>query len=605
MGYKQISDYGVIGDKYSAALVGIDGSIDWACFPRFDSPSAFAAILDDAKGGRFRIEPVEKYESNQSYLPNTNVVCTRFTTANGTVELVDFMPIGNSDGTKGVPHEVHRQVRCVAGTMKLACLFQPRFDYARVDTALREVPGGVLATGGEESMVLSTGVPLTAHADHAVGSFTLGDGESATFILGYQKQDAEALDGPSSARALVSTCAYWQEVSRRVQYHGPWEDRVVRSVLLLHLLMYNTSGATVAAPTMSLPERIGGERNWDYRYSWLRDSAFTWEILSRVGDRSETRHFFTWLYHQCGVTGDRTSTVYGIHPDSDLTELTLDHLEGYMGSGPVRVGNGAAGMHQLDVYGEVIIAIATYLNRTDQIDPETWAIVEHFARIVCRDWHLRDQGVWEVRGAPHHVVYSKVMCWAALDRAAKLSRSFNLGDPKEADEWERTAAVIKAEVLEKGWSKSKQAFSQYYGTDELDAANLVIPLVGFLPGDDPRVLSTIRQIRMELAQGPLVHRYHTSTGVDGLSGGEGAFTMLSFWLIGALVYAGEVDEATSLFEEILGYSNHLGLLSEMVDPASGRALGNFPQAFSHVGLIHTARNLALAMASQGAEQKSA
>ena len=466
---------------------------------------------------------------------------------------------------------------------------------------VRAIAGGVKATGGGDSMLLSTNVPLTVDADQAEGSFTLQSGETETFVLSYKKGRAKRVDGFSSDRALAATCTYWEEVSSRIHYDGPWKDSVVRSALLLHLLRYNTSGATVAAPTTSLPELIGGERNWDYRYSWLRDSAFTWDVLCRVGDHSEMPRFFKWLFHQCEVAGGQTDIVYGIHPDSDLREQTLDHLEGYKRSGPVRIGNGAAGMHQLDIYGEVIIAIATYMRRTGDVEPSAWAIVEHFAGVVCRDWQLTDQGVWEVRGRPRHFVYSKVMCWAALERAAALARAFDIGDPDAVAEWDRTAEAIKAEVLDKGWSQKKQAFSQYYGTDELDAANLIMPMVGFLPGDDPRVLSTVRKIREELAQGPLVRRYHTSTGVDGLSGEEGAFTMLSFWLIGALLCAGEVDEAKSLFEEILGHSNHLGLLSEMVDPASGEALGNFPQAFSHVGLIHTARNLTYAMARQGSE----
>lgn len=601
MTYKRISDYGVIGDTYSAALVGIDGSIDWACFPRFDSPSVFAAILDETKGGCFSINPVGDYRVKQRYLLNTNILSTTFTTETGQAELLDFMPVTFGSQPGRCPHQIHRLVRCTSGSVELASLFKPRFDYARANTKVTPQRNGILAKSRNDSIALSTDISLQVNGNQAQGCFTLHGGETATFVLAYGRRCTYPVHNFDTAAALARTQTYWQGVAEKVRYSGPWKDNVVRSCLLLHLLMYNTTGATVAAATTSLPEKIGGQRNWDYRYSWLRDSAFTWEILYRLGDHRETRNFFNWLLHQCQITTNGTGIVYGIDPLSDLRERTLGHLEGYKGSRPVRIGNGAATMFQMDIFGEVILSIATYHKYGGDIDRKVWSIVEHFARVVCRDWRRTDRGIWEVRGRARHFVYSKVMCWAALDRAVALARALGLGQPKEVAEWEDTAKVIKADILTKGWSNRVQAFTQAYGSDNMDAANLMIPLTGFLPGDDPRVLSTIRRIREELSRGALVNRYHTSTGVDGLSGDEGAFTMLSFWLIGALLYAGEVEEARVLFEEILSYSNHLGLFSEMVDPETKELLGNFPQAFSHVGLIHTARNLAAALGAENYE----
>ena len=595
MTYKPISDYGVIGDTHSAALVGKDGSIDWACFPRFDSASVFAAILDDAKGGRFSIRPSGASESQQRYLPDTNILATTFATDTGEVELLDFMPPRNGSTRTGPPHQIHRQVRCLAGLMELDWLFQPRFDYARAKTAMSRRPYGVLATAGDESVALSTDAPLANDGDTSQGRLRLLRGEAATFVLAYGRQNVLPVEKFQSAQALELTKRHWQDVTEHIEYEGPWRDDVVRSFLLLHLLIYEPTGAVVAAPTTSLPEEIGGERNWDYRYGWLRDSAFTMDILYRLGDRNEGKKFFNWLVDECHATIERTRIVYGIDRTTDLRERSLTHLEGYRGSQPVRVGNGAANMLQMDVFGEVILSIDTYHKQGGKIDERAWEIVESFARQVSKDWKKPDRGVWEIRGRAHHFVYSKVMCWAALDRAAGMARALRRGRPDEVAEWERTADTIKAEVLTKGWSEEKQAFRQAYDNDDMDAANLVIPFVGFLAGDDPRVVSTVRRIRDELSQGALVHRYDNDTGVDGLSGGEGAFVMLSFWLIGALLSAGEVEEAKTLFEEILGYSNHLGLFSEMVDLETRETLGNFPQAFSHIGLLHTARNLTVAL----------
>lgn len=599
MPYKPISDYGVIGDMHSAALVGIDGSIDWACFPRFDSPSVFAAILDDNKGGRFSIAPVGECQHRQRYLRNTNILATTFTTDSGEAELLDFMPISGGNRPGESPHEIHRLARCTTGTVELRCLFQPRFDYARAQTTLRTNQYGTVATGHNESIALSTDISLTVDGNQAEGYFTLHEGETATFVLSYGERRVFPVHHFDTSTALIATQTHWQTMADEIQYHGPCKDMVVRSFLLLHLLMYSSTGAIVAAPTTSLPAKIGGQRNWDYRYSWLRDSAFTIGALYRLGDTLEAPHFFNWLLSRCDVTMGDTRIVYGIDPLSDLSEQRLDHLDGYKGSRPVRIGNLAVSQLQMDVFGEVIFSIAAYHKHGGHMSPEAWSIVESFAMVVCKNWHRPDRSIWEIRGHPRHFVYSKIMCWTALDQAVSMAHALGRGHTKEIREWERTADAIKTEILTQGWNQRKEAFTQAYESDHMDGANLIIPMVGILPNDDPRVLSTIQQIQDELSHGALVSRYQTATGVDGLPGDEGAFTMLSFWLIEALMHVGKVDEATEFFEEMIGYSNHLGLFSEMIDPSTKESLGNFPQAFSHVGLIHAAYTLTDALNMAG------
>lgn len=600
MAYKPISDYGLIGDTHSAALVGLDGSIDWACFPRFDSPSVFAAILDDAKGGRFQISPAGAYQSEQQYLPRTNILKTVFTVSEGQVEVVDFMPLteGSRPGHEFCPHEVHRVVRCVAGRVEMTCRFQPRLNYGRGRTRVKVGHHSALAKGNDQCLALSADVPLEPSDEGAVGRFTLAEGQEATFVLAYGRERPYPVANFATSARLARTRRYWEHTAKQVirqGYSGPWQEQVVRSVLALHLLIYRPTGAIVAAPTTSLPEAIGGERNWDYRYCWLRDAAWTLGVLYRLGDRKEGHQFFRWLLYQSKVTRGHTQILYGVDPTSDLRERTLRHLDGHRDSRPVRIGNGAARHFQLDVFGEVILSIATYKKYGGRLDKDAWSIVEHFAETICHDWRRKDRSIWEVRGPQQHFVYSKVLCWVGLDRALGLARSLGRGDPQSLRRWERTADRIKAEILTKGWSEEKQAFTQSYENEEMDASTLIIPFVGLLPGDDPRILSTVKRIRAELGQGALVRRYNTATTDDGLQGGEGAFTLLSFWLIGALLYTGHIEEAHRLFEELLGYANHLGLFSEMIDPGTGGALGNFPQAFSHIGLLHTARNLTAAL----------
>ena len=596
MAYKSISDYGLIGDMHSAALVGRDGSIDWCCFPRFDSPSVFAAILDSKKGGRFQIAPTEPYRVEQSYLPNTNVLSTVFKTPSGEATLLDFMPM--TEGTRpGIcPHEIHRLVRCNRGQVTLTCHFQPRFDYARAETLLQSSPNGVLAQGNGESMTLSTDVPLEVSRHKAKAQFTLREGEEAIFVLGYGRSRVAAAGRHGCDESLRRTKEYWEALADSISYEGLWRKQVIRSFLVLHLLIYNPTGPLIAAPTTSLPEEIGGERNWDYRYSWLRDSAFSLGVLYRLGDGREARRFINWLLYQCKVTSQQTRILYGIDPQSSLKEVTLDHLEGYRGSRPVRIGNGAARQRQMDVFGSVITSLNTFHRYGGYLSKEDWSLVESFAETVCQSWHIRDRSIWEVRGPSQHFVYSKIMCWTALNQAITLAQS--LGYEADIECWQGVADTIKAEVLTKGWSQRKQSFVQRYGSDTLDASNLMMPFVGFISPEDPRWQSTLKQTIEELGDGPFMRRYNVKETKDGLSGEEGAFTMLSFWLIGSLIYAGQIRKAREYFEEVLSCANHLGLFAEMIDPKTGEQLGNFPQALSHLGLIHTAKNLSAAIAQQ-------
>lgn len=593
MGHKRIEDYGLIGDSHSAALVGIDGSIDWCCFPRFDSPSVFAAILDDKKGGRFQISPIDTHSVRQEYIPNTNVLSTTFQTDQGEATLIDFMPLTEGSRPGQCPHEIHRILTCTRGTMTMQCQFLPRLDYGRARTRVTAARNGAVASGNGYSLTLSSQVPLVVRQSQAHASFVLQEGDAYSFVVSYGCRRPPAVKALHSDEKLQRTIRYWESLVDEINFQGPWRKEVIRSFLVLHLLVYAPTGAIVAAPTTSLPEEIGGERNWDYRYSWLRDTAFTLGILYRLGDMREAHQFMNWLIDQLKSTPGRTQILYGIDPQSDLDEVVLHHLKGYRNSPPVRIGNKAADQIQMDVFGEVISSIATYHRYGGYISNELWDLVSEFAQVVCDSWTRPDHGIWEVRGPLQHFVYSKVMCWVALDQAITMARE--LERPAPIEKWQETADIIKQEVLDKGWSERKQSFVQRYGSDTLDASNLLMAFEGFLPPDDLRIQSTIKATTEELAQGYFVRRYKTEETQDGLDGDEGTFTMLTFWLIGALLFSGQVRKALDLFQEFLNHANHLGLFSEMMDPATGEFLGNFPQAFSHIGLIHTARNLSQAL----------
>ena len=597
MGYLGIHDYGLIGDMHSCALVGLNGSIDWACFPRFDSPSAFAAILDDRKGGRFSIQPTARYSVRQRYLDETNILETTFTTDAGSIEVVDFMTPSRSDVVES-QHEICRIVRGISGEVPVRLLFQPRLDYARGVTEMRLEPNGVSARLGEYTMVLASEAPLELEsADdggrQAVAAMTVSAGQTLRFAAWYGIPYPPSVDSLNFDERLRHTQRHWAEIVSRMTYTGLWRTEVVRSFLALHLLMYEPTGAVIAAPTTSLPERIGGERNWDYRYTWLRDAAWTVGVLFRLGDREEGEAFLDWMVDRCWLGAERMQVLYGIVDDSDIQERELEHLEGYKGSKPVRYGNGAAFHRQLDVFGEVIGSLATYHRYHGRLSDQAWDLLRRFADLAAKTWHTPDRSIWEVRGPERHFVYSKVMCWLALDRAALLAETH--GYDGRVEQWRAEADKVREEILTKGWSAEKQSFVQHYDSDALDASALIMPFIGFLPPDDPRVKSTIKAVQAELAHGPFVRRYLTEETDDGLEGEEGCFYMLSFWLIGCLLIIGEADEARKMFDQVYGTRNHLGLFAEMIDPTTRTGLGNFPQAFSHIGFIHTARNLSEAI----------
>ena len=595
-------DYGLIGDMSSAALVGTDGSVDWLCLPRFDSPSVFAAILDQDIGGRFRIRPSGVYATTQSYVTDTNILETTFATSTGVVSVTDFMPIqdndrdGKPDRNPTNPPELHRIVRCFSGSVDMRCDYEPRHDYARAVPTFRAVSGNgsgsaVEADGGGQTMMMLSSIPLNESADGVAGTFTLSQGDTATFVMAYGSDRPGTLEHYRTQAKLELTRRYWQDLVAMMHYEGLWRDQVVRSFLVLHLMIYRGTGAIVAAPTTSLPETIGGSRNWDYRFSWLRDTSFAVDILYRLGDVYGADFYLQWLLEQCQLNTRRTRILYGITQESSLEEQVLEHLSGYENSRPVRIGNGAAEHLQMDVFGEVIASIHSLLVLHGELPEEAWDLVCSLAEDVVNNWHRRDRGVWEVRGGMQHFVYSKVLCWVAMDTAAYIAAAVE--QRRYYRRWSQVAYDIKTELLELGWSESKQAFRQHYASETLDASNLAIPFFGLIPGEDPRVRQNLDAIERELTDGPLVWRYLPEETDDGLDAQpEGAFTMLSFWLMGNLIYTGQMDKAFDYFNEMITRcSNHLGLFAEMFDPAVERQLGNFPQAYSHIGLIHTALNL--------------
>jgi GH15 family glucan-1,4-alpha-glucosidase len=604
MPYPEIEDHGIIGNLRTAALVAMDGSIDWFCLPRFDSPSVFGCILDDAKGGRFRIFPLDgKCTRQQHYWPSTNVLVTRFRSAHGGAEITDFMPMVALKQRAACP--LVRRVQATRGTVSFRLECQPAFNYGRDSHRVKIGSTGAIFQSKSLKLGLSSTVPLSKAAGHGVSAeFTLNEGESAAFLL--QMADADNQSPPDFTVAecetlLLRTVDYWLHWIAKCDYTGRWREMVRRSVLALQLLVYEPTGAIIAAPTTSLPERIGGERNWDYRCSWIRDSAFTLYALMRVGLTDEADRFMGWLETLCVQAvqdGGSLQTVYGIDGRLELTEETLDHWEGYRGSRPVRIGNAAYQQRQMDIYGELMDAVYLYNKYGTPISFDLWRHLRWMADWVCNNWQKRDSGIWEVRSGPQHFVYSKVMCWVALDRAIRLAlkRSF----PGDLHRWIVTRDRIYEQVLAKGWDAKRCSFVQYYGADILDASCLAMPLVFFMSPSDPKMTQTLDAICQPVSQGGLlsdgnVFRYNSHEAEDGLSSGEGTFNMCAFWLIEALTRAGKTDprrlhQAHLLFEKMLGQSNHLGLYSEEAG-LGGESLGNFPQGFAHLGMISAAFNL--------------
>jgi GH15 family glucan-1,4-alpha-glucosidase len=587
MAYRPISDYGVIGDMHSAALVSRDGSIDWLCFPRFDSPSVFAAILDDERGGCFAIRPAGEHRFSQAYLPDTNVLLTSFETDAGRATVTDFMPVAADIAVS--EHEVIRIVRCQSGHMVLDCVFQPRLDYGRGATRLAPASRGVVARNGEACLGLASPVPFDVREDTARATLALGAGESAAFVLHWDEQNPRPPAEYDIYGKLGDTEAYWRTVARDWHYHGRWAEAIKRSGLVLHQLLYAPTGAICAAVTTSLPEWLSSHRNWDYRYCWLRDAALTLDIFHRLGHAVDTSSFMAWLGNVSLASADGVQTVYGIGCETEVPEYILDHFEGYKSSSPVRIGNAAAQQLQLDIYGEVVLSFASFYRAGGHIGDALWALTESLVEAAVNNWRLPDHGIWEMRGERRHFVYSKLMCWVALDRGIRLAKA--LGKAVDLQRWQEAKRAIHRDVLARGWNERVGSFVQSYGSDALDASVLFMPMVGFLPINDPLVQSTILRVQQELSVNGLVRRYLPWQVDNGVGTDEGTFTMCTFWLIGCLIQLGRLDDAQRLFERVISLGNHVGLFSEMMDPHSGEFLGNYPQALTHIALIHTARNL--------------
>ncbi len=615
MGYQPIENYGVIGDLHTVALIGMNGSIDWLCFPNFDSPSIFAAMLDDQKGGRFQIAPTaDGITFKQLYWPETNVLVTRFLSTSGVGEITDYMPIDDKGRVEG-KHQLVRRVRVVRGSMPFRMVCQPAFNYARDQHKTQLYPEGACFQSPSLQVGLATEVPLKSDGKGAVtAEFTLGEDESAIFLLQAMPPGAGCGKPVAESREdelFQGTVNYWRRWLSQCRYKGRWREMVYRSALVLKLLTYHPTGAIVAAPTCSLPESIGGGRNWDYRYTWIRDAAFALYALMRLGFTEEAAKFMHWLEARCHERREDGSLqiMYGIDGRHELDEITLDHLEGYRGSRPVRVGNAASNQLQMDIYGELMDSVYLYNKYGSPISYELWVELRELLNWVCDNWRQPDDGVWEVRGGRQHFVYSKLMCWVALDRGLRLAdkRSF----PADRARWMKTRDAIYEEILEKGWNSKRQSFVQYYGCDCLDASSLIMPLVFFMSPTDPHMLKTIDAINRPPDKGGLVsnslaYRYNTQGGIDGLQGSEGTFNMCTFWLVEALTRAGRedkrrLDQAVLIFDKMLSYSNHLGLYAEETGPCA-EGLGNFPQAFTHVALISAAFNLDRALSSN--DQKS-
>jgi pentatricopeptide repeat protein len=588
----------------------MDGSIDWLCFPHFDSPSVFAAILDDEKGGRFGISPASgDFTCKQLYWPDTNVLITRFFSPDGVGEVTDYMPVGAPENGHG-HHQLIRRVKVVRSEMTFRMECFPAFDYAREEHEIEISDEGACFRSPQLSLDLTTSVPLEQQDSGVAAEITLQEEQTAMFVLREIEAGAGcgiSLSEPEAEELLRRTVEYWRRWLSQCTYTGRWRERVYRSALALKLLTFEPTGAIVAAPTCSLPESLGGERNWDYRYTWIRDAAFTLYGLLRIGFTEEAAQFMGWLESRCQHSNPDGSLqlMYGIDGRSDLTEETLDHLDGYRGSRPVRIGNGAYDQLQLDIYGELMDAVYLYNKHGDPISYDLWTRLRVLINWVCDNWQQKDEGIWEIRGGQRHFVYSKLMCWVAIDRGLRLAskRSF----PADRDRWLKVRDQIYEEIMERGWSAERKAFVQSYDDDTLDASNLIMPLVFFLSANDPRMLGTLDATNRSpkdggLVSNSLVYRYDVEKSPDGLEGEEGTFNLCSFWLVEALTRAGRVDEARLIFEQMLGYSNHLGLYAEEIGPG-GEALGNFPQAFTHLTLISAAFSLnrALGAGSPGGQ----
>lgn len=599
--YLPIADYAAVGNLRTVALVGRNGSIDWLCLPRLDSPSAFAALLDRRRGGRFRVAPSGRWESSQRYRGDTSVLETEFRAAGGRLTVTDFLPTtGELDvgGTGDARPEVHRVLRCDGRGVDVAVEWSPRPDYARARTEIAPAAGGYVARGGDAVLHLSGLPDRGTIADDGFGpavraTFRVEPGRPVALVCGWGEPPADPPDSEELERQTTRAWLEWsgaEGVRAAQDWAGPWWKLVVRSGLALKLLTYRETGAIAAAATTSLPEGIGGVRNWDYRYFWVRDAGLTAQALLVMGHRRAAREYLRFIERsaaRCLDEGGPLRIMYGLHGQRDDPERELDHLEGYRGSRPVRVGNGAFDQPQHDVYGEILGAAYELARLGGPVPPEDRPFLRAVADRACEVWHEPDLGIWEVRAEPRHYVYTKMMAWTALDRAVLLADRYGLGG--DVGRWRRVRDEVRRWVLDHGYDPGRGAFVQAHGLNELDAANLILPMMELLPFDDPRVRGTIDATLRELTEDGLVYRYRSD---DGLPGKEGAFGLTTFWLVDALAFSGRLDEAYMIFDGIAGRANHVGLFAEQIDPGTGEFLGNFPQAFSHIGLINSALHLA-------------
>ncbi|GLW99749.1 glycoside hydrolase family 15 protein [Microtetraspora sp. NBRC 16547] len=594
----RIEDYALIGDMQSAALVGRDGSIDWLCLPRFDAPACLAALLGDASNGSWRLAPADgggdggagrrtALATRRAYRDETLILETVWETPTGSVRVTDFMPPRQSNP------DLVRIVEGLSGTVEMSTEIRIRFDYGRIVPWVRRVDGHVLAVGGPDSVWLRSPVPLKGGDYKHAAAFTVSAGDRLPFVFTWQPSHEGAPELIDPFEQLAETEQFWKEWVSECTYQGRWREAVVRSLITLKALTYAPTGGIVAAPTTSLPEDFGGLRNWDYRFCWLRDAAMTLDALIGSGYLEEARAWREWLLRAIAGRPEDIQIMYGVAGERRLPELTLGWLPGYEGSAPARIGNGAANQLQLDVYGEVVNCL--YVARREGLPPSNhaWSLVRRMMDFLESGWKLPDEGLWEIRGPRRHFVHSKVMAWVAADRCVRVVHELRRTGPVER--WTALRDRIHAEVCEKGFDAERGTFTQSYGSRELDASLLMIPLVGFLPPEDPRVPSTIEAIERELVEDGLVMRYPVAedNAVDGLPGREGAFLACSFWLAEARAMVGRRKEAIELFERLLSLRNDVGLLAEEYDPRYGRLAGNFPQAFSHVPLIHTAQTLSV------------
>jgi GH15 family glucan-1,4-alpha-glucosidase len=594
LAYKNLEDYGIIGNLETCALVAKDGSVDWLCFPHLDSPSVFGALLDEERGGFFSIRPSTKYDSLQSYARDTNILQTTFSTPLGSAVVTDFMPVKGVNDT--VPlSAVFRKVECIKGMVKLAISIRPRFNYGAAIPEVEPAESGLVFRQQDTYLFFQSPVPMFVHDGGASGGVMLQEEESLWFTLQFNHN--EPLEPKRCDKVAAQVEKFWQEWAHTCAREtcvidDPWHHLAVRSGLVLKLLSNPDNGAIAAAATTSLPEMIGGVRNWDYRYSWIRDASFTNQALFHLGHVTEASDFRNWLIRVAEEAGtpSRIMTMYPLHGKKDLEEREIDHLAGYEGSQPVRIGNAAAKQKQLDIFGEMLNAVYDTSRHGEEVSPERWAVFRGIINYVRKVWNTKDSGIWEVRGAARHFVYSKLMCWVALDRGIRLAEEKGFEAPLK--DWMVTREQIKTAIIEKGFSKKLDSFVQSFGSEDVDATGLLISPMGLLPHNDPRVLGTIDTTMKRLVTGNgLMRRYE---GDDGLPAGEGCFILCSFWLIKALVLAERAEEAEKIFAGVLGYVSPLGLLSEEVDPQSGRLIGNFPQAFSHVGVINSSLYLGIA-----------